>query len=138
MIEPDIRWIQRLDHFSRTLTLLEEIVNIEDPSIAEKLGAIKLFEMTFELSWKLLKDYQEAEGFIVKSPRDSIRRAFQVGLIDNGHQWLEALKSRNLMIHTYDEFESVKVIEKIKNAYLPLLQNLRGTFEPKLKSLEEQ
>ncbi|PZO07957.1 MAG: hypothetical protein DCF25_22490 [Leptolyngbya foveolarum] len=64
MIEPDIRWIQRLDHFSRTLTLLEEIVNIEDSSIAEKLGAIKLFEMTFELSWKLLKDYQEAEGFL--------------------------------------------------------------------------
>jgi len=61
------------------------------------------FEVTFELSWKLMKDYLEAQGFQVKSPRETIKQAYQSGLIDNGHVWIDTLTDRNLTVHTYDE-----------------------------------
>lgn len=135
--EPDVRWLQRLDHFRKTLLLLEETISIKQPSVAEKLGAVKLFEMTFELSWKLLKDYQEAQGFALKAPRAVIQQAFQTDLIDDGHRWLKALKARNMMIHTYDEEASLAVIKDIENEYLPLLKKLRDMFESKSENMEE-
>jgi hypothetical protein len=33
--------------------------------------------MTFELELKVLKDYLEADGYIVKSPRETIKQAFK-------------------------------------------------------------
>ncbi|KIO63427.1 hypothetical protein B4064_3258 [Caldibacillus thermoamylovorans] len=61
------------------------------------------FEITFELALKVLKDYLEAQGYIVKSPRETIKQAYQMEVIDDGHVWIEALSSRNLTTHTYDE-----------------------------------
>jgi hypothetical protein len=29
--------------------------------------------MTFELAWKVMKEYLEAEGYIVKRPRETIK-----------------------------------------------------------------
>ncbi|WP_235371769.1 nucleotidyltransferase substrate binding protein, partial [Caldibacillus thermoamylovorans] len=36
------------------------------------------FEITFELALKVLKDYLEAQGYIVKSPRETIKQAYQM------------------------------------------------------------
>lgn len=47
-----------------------------------------------------MKDYLEAQEFIIKSPRETIKQAYQFGLIDNGHIWIEALSDRNLNVHT--------------------------------------
>lgn len=138
MTEPDIRWVQRLDQLTKTLTLLENTISIESPSVAEKLGAVKLFEMTFELAWKLLKDYEKAEGLEARSPRAVIKQALQINLIRNGHSWLEALETRNLMIHTYDESESTKVIKKIEDKYLALFRDLRDLFLSKIDSMEKE
>lgn len=33
----------------------------------EKAGIIQFFKMTFELAWKVLKDYLEVEGYVVYS-----------------------------------------------------------------------
>jgi nucleotidyltransferase substrate binding protein (TIGR01987 family) len=79
-MEDDIRWIQRFSNFERAFLLLKEALKIEHPSIVERAGLIQFFEMAFELSWKLLKDYEETEGFIVKTPREAIKQAFQSGL----------------------------------------------------------
>jgi nucleotidyltransferase substrate binding protein (TIGR01987 family) len=51
-------------------------MTIEHPSDAERAGLIQFFEMSFELGWKVLKDYLEEEGFTVESPRDAIKQAF--------------------------------------------------------------
>ncbi|WP_342774217.1 nucleotidyltransferase substrate binding protein [Aquibacillus sediminis] len=51
----------------------------------ERAGIIQFFETTFELAWKVLKDYLEAEGYVAKSPRDSIKQAFQAEIIEDGH-----------------------------------------------------
>ena len=88
--------------------------------------------MTFELAWKVLKDYLEAEGYIVKSPRETIKQAFQIQLINDGHIWMEALAVRNLTTHTYDEKLVNKLINDIINIYFPELKLLHDKLEKEL------
>jgi nucleotidyltransferase substrate binding protein (TIGR01987 family) len=45
----------------------------------------------------------EEEGFMVNSPRGAIKLAFQAGVLEDGHVWIEALKDRNLTVHTYEK-----------------------------------
>lgn len=58
----DIRWQQRFQNFEKALRGLEEALAIEQPDVVQRAGLIQFFEITFELAWKLLKDYLEAEG----------------------------------------------------------------------------
>ncbi len=131
MNEPDIRWIQRFANFERAYLLLGTAIAIESPSVVERAGLIQFFEMAFELSWKLLKDYEQREGFTAKTPREVIKQAFQAGLIDNGHDWIEALQDRNLTVHTYQEDVATSVEKSIRDRYFPLLKGLYETFKAK-------
>ncbi len=129
MENQDIRWIQRFQNFEKAFLLLQKTVQIESPSVVERAGLIQFFEMTFELAWKLLKDYEEEEGFEVTSPRDAIKRAFQTNIITEGHTWIDALEDRNLTSHTYHEIIAIEVEEKIRNKYFPVLGKLYIDFK---------
>ena len=135
MLEEDIRWIQRFSNFERAFLLLQDSLKTEQLSILERAGLIQFFEMTFELSWKLLKDYEEIEGFIVKTPREAIKQAFQSGLINNGHDWIDALQDRNLTAHTYNEETAIAVEAKIRNKYFQLLLEIYEYFKNKIETL---
>lgn len=124
----DIRWKQRFAHYKKSFGLLEQSVAIANPSEVERAGLIQFFDMTFELAWKLLKDYLEEEGFQVASPRGAVKQAFQSGLIRDGHTWLEALKDRNLTVHTYEEKIAVEVESRIRKFYYPVLAGLFRDF----------
>ena len=92
----EIRWKQRFENYERAFILLESAIEEGTHSMLERAGLIQFFEMSFELAWKVLKDYLEANGTVVKSPREAIKTAFQQGLIKNGHAWMDALTDRNL------------------------------------------
>lgn len=132
MSNEDIRWKQRFQQFEKAFLLLETAIKITQPSIIERAGLIQFFEMAFELSWKLLKDFEESEGFGVKSPRDAIKQAFQAGFISQGHAWMDALEDRNLTVHTYNETIAIEVEVKIRTKYFPLLQQFYQDFNAKL------
>lgn len=126
----DIRWQQRFQNFQKSLQLLQGALEISAPDIYQKAGLIQFFETTFELSWKLMKDYLEAEGFMdVKSPRAVIKKAFETELIENGHSWMELLQDRNLTAHTYDEKKAEQVEKLIREKYHPCLQQLFKHFD---------
>ncbi len=128
----DIRWQQRFENYERSFKLLESAVNKGTDTILERAGLIQFFEMSFELAWKVLKDYLEANGTEVKSPREAIKTAFQQGLIENGHDWIDALTDRNLTVHTYDEATALLIEGKITGIYFPLLKELYSTFNRKI------
>lgn len=97
--------------------------------ILRKGGLIQFFEMSFELALNVLKDYLEEQGFIeIKSPRNTLKKAFETGLIEDGHAWMQLLEDRNITSHAYDE-ETVNMIETlIRQKYYPLLKQLYDTL----------
>jgi nucleotidyltransferase substrate binding protein (TIGR01987 family) len=129
----DIRWKQRFTNFEKAFRTLERTMAIEHPSEAERGGLIQFFEMAFELAWKTLKDYLEADGFQVSSPRDALKQAFHSGIIQDGHSWIEALDDRNLAAHTYNEETALKIEKLIREKYFPeiaaLYQKLKQEAE---------
>jgi nucleotidyltransferase substrate binding protein (TIGR01987 family) len=129
----NIRWKQRFQNYEKALLLLKEAINLKNPDIIQKAGLIQFFEISFELSWNLMKDYLVEQGFeTARSPRDSIKKAFETGLITDGHTWLQALENRNLTSHTYDETTANQVVNEISKAYFPLLSQLYDNLKGKL------
>ncbi len=97
----DIRWIQRLSNYDKALTRLQNaarIVSTEkqfhgDVDDLLKEGLVQRFEYTQELAWKVMKDYEEYQGFTdVQGSRDAIRRALQMGIVEDA-VWMNAIKS---------------------------------------------
>ncbi len=103
MNQKSIRWKQRFENYTKAIKNLQVAKEIKKPSKIEQAGLIQFFEVSFELAWKVLKDYLESDGFIVKSPREAIKLAYQNDIITHGEIWLDALQKRNLASHTYDE-----------------------------------
>lgn len=120
----DIRWRQRFTNFEKSYKSLSKYIDIPIETELERAGIIQLFEISFELSWKLMKDYLEYQQLIVKSPREAIKQAYQIELIDDGHIWIDALADRNLTVHTYDEELAKKLVEDISTIYYPQLKKL--------------
>ncbi|MEG2289363.1 MAG: nucleotidyltransferase substrate binding protein [Clostridium sp.] len=122
----EIRWKQRFENFDKAYKLLDKYSKQEIKTELERAGIIQFFEMSFELAWKVLKDYLESQEYEIKSPRETIKMAFQIGIIDNGHVWIDALADRNLTTHTYDEELANKMIEEILDLYLPELEKMHS------------
>lgn len=130
MNEQDVRWKQRFENFNKSLNNLENALDIVEPDVTQKAGIIQLYEVCFELSWNLLKDYLEEQGFTnLKFPRVCIKKAFETDIITDGNIWMEALENRNLSSHTYDEQMAERLILKITNQFYPILKKLKNKLE---------
>lgn len=123
---------QRFSNYEKSLGHLKLTVEKDSLNEIEKAGLIQFFEVTFELAWKVMKDFLTAEGFEVKSPRSSIKTAFEYGLLEDGALWLEALEKRNLASHTYDDQILDKLEELIINSYYPILEEFKEAIKKKL------
>jgi len=64
-------------------------------------GASKCFEVAFEYAWKWFKRQADDAGFEVYGPRDSIKAAAQLGIIQDIERWERFLHARNLSVHDY-------------------------------------
>jgi nucleotidyltransferase substrate binding protein (TIGR01987 family) len=135
MEDQDIRWIQRFNNYEKALKLLEDATQIKEPDMVQKAGMIQFFEMSFELAWNLLKDYFEEQGFTdIKSPRSALKKAFETGITNQGHSWMELLTDRNLASHTYDEQKATELEMLIKMKYFPLMKALQSFFIQKINA----
>ena len=124
----DIRWIQRLSNYDKAVARLRNAASIianekhfdNDTDNLLKEGLIQRFEYTQELAWKVMKDYEEYQGYTdVQGSRDAIRKALQMGIIEDA-AWMSTISSRNLTSHCYDEEEFNTVFNKIIYDYLPI------------------
>jgi nucleotidyltransferase substrate binding protein (TIGR01987 family) len=89
----------------------------------EKAGAVQAFEFCYELSWKTMKRFLELRGLEVGSPRDTFRKAHEERLIKNPEIWFEFQKTRNIVMHTYNE-ENLDLIIKVFDVFSLELKNL--------------
>jgi len=132
----EVRWQQRLENFGKALGQLEAACSLEDYSDLERAGLIQMFEFSFELSWKTLKDLLFYEGFSAKTPREVIRKGFEAEYISehDSEVFLDALSKRNLLSHTYEEEAALEAESLIKDHYCPLLRRICDTLERKRSS----
>lgn len=124
MNQKEIRWRQRFENFEKSFLLLQQSLKIEKPSVVERAGLIQFFEITFELSWKLLKDYLESQDVHPQFPRDVIKQAFHYELISDGDTWMTMLGDRNLTVHTCNETKAAEIESKIRNVFFPAISSL--------------
>ena len=129
MENKDIRWKQRFENFEKAWLLLSDSAKKKDYSPLEKAGMVQFFEFTFELSWKLMKDYMEAQGIDTKFPRQVIKEAFDKHIVTAGDIWMDMLDKRNLMAHTYDETKADLAVQLIKSDYIPALAEAYRYFK---------
>lgn len=127
MSHSDIRWKQRLSNLSRALLQLENAVGLAQQrklSDLEKQGLIQAFEFTHELCWNVMKDYFEYQGTVelITGSRDATKEAFNKGIIRNGEEWMEMIKSRNKTSHTYDLNVADDIVKNILESYFPLFK----------------
>ena len=123
----DIRWQQRFENLQSAYQRLQHAVqaNAQTPgNDLVQMALIKAFEMTFELSWKTMKDYLKYNGIDVKLPREVIKQAFANDIITDGQLWIDMLEDRNLMAHTYDEARALKAVNHICLRYMAGLEQL--------------
>ena len=126
----EIRWQHRLANFQKALNQLEKACEEENYSDLERAGLVQMFEFSFELAWKTLKDLLFYEGFDEKTPRSVLRRAYEAGYLseEDSEISLEALEKRNLLSHTYSEEIAEEAVRLIKEKYTPMLCRLRDTL----------
>jgi nucleotidyltransferase substrate binding protein (TIGR01987 family) len=132
-MEPkDIRWKQRFSNYRMALVNLKDGIEISKPSDLEKSGIIQIFEYSFELAWKTLKDYLQEADVEVNFPREVLKTAFSYDMIEDGDIWIDMLEKRNLMSHTYDRKNAELAYLLIKNTYFDKLKNLEEFLSEKL------
>lgn len=131
-MDKDIRWKQRFQNLEKAFSFLERGAKQKSFNELEAAGLVQSFEFTFELTWKTLKDYLTAQAFIVQSPRDTIKKAFQNNYLKDGHVWIEMLEQRNLLTHTYDEEHAKLAAKLICDSYFPALKQAYYFLKEKL------
>ena len=132
-----MKYLKRYEDYKNSLSSLLE-ARVRDSSDTFVLsGTSSKFCITFELAWKVMKDilienYGLAD-FISGSPRDVLKRAFKIGLIDSDI-WLEMLRCRNNLIHDYD-------LSLIKESFDKIVGEYSDSFvllQDKINSLEDR
>lgn len=122
------RFINRYNSFCRSLDNLHQSCGA-DPEAPFVLGATaQAYNLTFDLSWKVMKDilvkYFGIQDFASGSPRETLRTAYQAGLISDD-QWLEMLRVRNTLAHDYDGEIAMKYFSQIVTSYFDLFVQLK-------------
>lgn len=123
------RWLYRFDNYKRAFLLLREAIETMETrelSPLEKEGIIQRFEYTWELAWKVLKDYLEHNGVLLDTitPASVIKSAYAAKIIENGDVWMKALDARNKMSHTYNLKTFEQIISDIRLHYIVILDAL--------------
>lgn len=109
--------------FERSLQRLKEILK-QKKTITNRDAAIKRFEFTVELAWKSIQKFLREEGIICRSPKECLKEAFKLSLVEDDPRWIEMLEDRNLTVHTYDEKTADEVYQRLPR-YLTILEDLK-------------
>lgn len=71
----------------------------------EEAGAVRRFEIAWELGWKPLADYLTGAPALPEefTQTKTIRAAVAAGIVVDGGEWMAAGRARNIISHTYSE-----------------------------------
>lgn len=107
---------ERIALAGQALQRLHELALHTELTEVERDALIQRFEFSFEIVWKVAKDYLSVEeGIDAASPKKVIRSCREVGLLDEADARLALVMAddRNLTAHTYDEEFAQQMVVRI-------------------------
>jgi nucleotidyltransferase substrate binding protein (TIGR01987 family) len=129
----DVRWKQRFTNYQKALSQLQKFLVPKKLNELEEQGLIKAFEYTYELAWNVMRDYLRENGFdMLIGSRDAIMCAFREKIIDDGEEWMNMFRHRNLTVHAYNEDAVKSIATAILDTYIPLFNELEQKMKPLL------
>ena len=94
-------------------------------------ATIHRFEIVIRLVWKTLRRALKYEGYIVDTPRESLKLANSINWIENEFVWLDILYVNDCIIHAYtDDKISFDLFHKIAE-FTPEIKRLNDLFKMK-------
>ncbi|MBR4383865.1 MAG: HI0074 family nucleotidyltransferase substrate-binding subunit, partial [Selenomonadaceae bacterium] len=130
--------VKKLDAFAKSLAVLSKS-NKDTTDEIYRMGIIGQFHLTFELSWKALREILLLHGVSEAasgSPREILKAGYQVHFLDDENLWLDMLKRRNLTTHVYNENIADELVTLIFERYITALENLRDELNQRLESVQ--
>lgn len=137
----DAKFEKRFQSFCNSLESLAEARQRDLLDSFVLSGTSTKFSITFDLSWKVMKDiliqYYSITGFVAGSPREVLREAFKANLVSND-AWMDMLKVRNELAHDYDG-EIVKThCHTIVEKYIDLFYEFENTVKRLMSEMEKE
>lgn len=128
----DPRWVQRFQNFDdayQTFGRVFERYQVAPDDEVIRIALIQAFEFTFEIAWRTMKDYLEYVGYSgVGGSKQTVRLAFQAGLITSPEGWMTAIARRQRTSHVYNTVVLQDMIKFIRDEFIPLMQALHSEF----------
>ena len=130
----DEKFNRRFMSFCKSLDALAEARQRDLSDSFVLSGTSAKFSITFNLSWKVMKDilvqYYAITGFVAGSPREVLRESYKANLISD-ESWMEMLKVRNELAHDYD----CEIVKEHCNTIVKEYIDLFYEFEETVKKL---
>ena len=126
------KYINRYNTFCSSLKNLEKSRHADPKADFVLEGTVLNFNLTFDISWKVMKDILIKQlgilDFAVGSPRETLQQSFTNRMIEDD-EWMQMLKVRNQLAHDYDGTFAAKKFYDIINVYYPLFVKLKNTVK---------
>ena len=117
----DEKFSKKWESFQRSLDVLAEARHRDMSDSFVLSGTSAKFSITFDLSWKVMKDilvqYYAITDFVAELPIEVLRKAYKAELISDDI-WMEMLKIRNQLAHDYDGVIVKEYFQKIIGEYI--------------------
>ena len=130
--------VKKFDAFAKSLAVLSK-ADLDTTDEIYRMGIIGQFHLTFELSWKALREILLLHGVSEAasgSPREIIKAGYQFHFPDDENLWLDMLKRHNLTTHIYNEQFADELVALIFGKYIAALENLRDELNQRLESVQ--
>lgn len=131
----DEKFNRRFMSFCNSLDALAEARQRDLSDSFVLSGTSAKFSITFDLSWKVMKDilvqYYAITGFVTGSPREVLRESYKANLISDD-AWMEMLKVRNELVYDYD----CEIVKEHCNTIVEKYIDLFYDFEKAVKQLK--
>lgn len=113
--------MKKYENFCQALANMKDIYNYDEPYDNVVLtGLVGLYEITFEQSWKMMKEILENHGYeegATGSPKIILKTAFKAGMIKDEELWLKALRERNNVTHSYNQKIALSIVTQAKEKF---------------------
>ena len=107
---------ERLEQARQTLTALEALVALRNPTDLQRDACLLRLMLATEAVWKAAQRFlQDRHELEVGSPREALRTSLEIGLLDGeqAERGLVLVRDRNLVVHAYNEALAREVLARV-------------------------